>query len=343
MSSIRFAIAIVVLVVVPAAGLVWVQSQTADRLVELEPEPVALVIPVEERLDESQVAVSILGTWGESVGVVAPDWFGTVSGVSVQVGSEVASGDVVALIGGIDRMAWLSDAAFWRPLVVRDSGDDVAELQSMLTGLGFFEGEVDGVFGRDLEVSVKAWEASIGVVRPTGRFEPGYVVWFPEPEILVASVGLVNGAPAPGAGSVVLESAVPLSAVTLIDQDGRTVAPEGVWVLQVDDVQVEMVDGVVSPDGLEALGLVLDPEGNPSSGRIRIAEPTLEITIPATAVVAAADGSLCVYVPAGAEYEIRVITVGSGRVSTVDVSSGLAAGDEVLANPADMFDAPVCG
>jgi len=31
-----------------------------------------------------------------------------------------------------------------------------------------------------------------------------------------------------------------------------------------------------------------------------------------------------------------------GRVSLVQIASGLGSGDEVLVNPADIYDVPVC-
>jgi peptidoglycan hydrolase-like protein with peptidoglycan-binding domain len=335
-------LAILVLIAVPAGSLVWIQTQTEDRLDELEPEPVALVIPVDERVDDSQTAVTVVGTWGEPTQVLAPDWFGTVTLVSIAEGSDVGSEDSIARIAGVDRIAWQSVEAFWRPLARRDTGDDVVELQTMLTALGFYEGKADGEFGRDLETSVKEWEASIGVVKPAGRFDPGYVVWLPSESILVASAELVEGAPAPGAGTVIVESAVPLEAVTLTNQEGRTVSPEGTWILQVGDVEVDIIDGVADPKGMAVLAGVLNQDDNQAAGRIRIAQPTTEITVPATAVVASQDGSLCVYVPADSGFVPQAVTVGSGRVSTVDIESGLVAGDEVLANPADVLDSPAC-
>ncbi len=328
----------------PAGALVWLQTQTEDRLEELDPEPVALVVPVEERVDDSQTAVTVTPTWGEPTQVLAPEWFGTVTEVTVAVDSELASQDIVARIGGIDRVAWHSDEAFWRPLSRRDAGDDVAELQTMLTTLGFYEGEIDGEFGRVLEDAVEEWEEAIGVVDPAGRFEPGYVVWIPEPSIEVAAVHLTNGAPAPSAGSVIVESAVPLEEVALTNVEGRMIAPEGQWILAIGDIEVELVDGEVTDDGLLELSTVLstDAQQNQASGRIRIASPEPSITVPATAVVAAEDGSLCVYVPDGTSFVPRTVTTESGRVATVDIATGLSAGDEVLANPSDVLDVPDC-
>lgn len=335
-------VAAVLVVAVPAGLLVWLRSETSERLSGLEPEPVPVVVAVESREVSDRRAVTVVPVWGEAPVVVAPGWFGTVTSVAVEAGRVVSSGDEVVGIDGVARVALTTPEPFWRRLGRRDVGRDVAMLEAWLVEAGFFEGEVDGLFGRDLTRAVKAWSETLGVVKPDGVFDPGWVVWLPEDGFVVAETPLRVGAPAPGAGSPVLVGATPLVEVSLRDQEDRRFAEEGEWVLEVGDVEVAVVDAAVTDEGLETLGSVLDPAQEFVSGRIRRAEPLAVLEIPATAVVADAEGATCVFVPDGDGFVARGVVLGGGRVSRVDVADGLEPGDEVLVNPQDVFDAPSC-
>lgn len=332
----------VLVVVVPAGLLVWMRLGSEDRLSGLEPDPVPILVSVESREVTDQTAVTVGSEWGDPVAVVAPPWSGTVTQVRVAPGDEIDSGDVVVRIDGVDRVAVATRDPFFRPLRLRDVGDDVGMLQQWLTDVGLFLGDVDGVFGSDLVNAVKALAESLGVVRPDGSFDPGWVVWLPGEPFEVASVGLSRGAPVPGGGVDVLVGPVPLVSVAITDQDGRPFGAEGVWVLEVGDVEVLVVDGGIDADGLSVLAGVLDPQEPAAAGRIRRQVPVETLEVPATAVVSNAEGNLCVFTPDGGMFSATAVVLGGGRVSRVEVDSGLSSGDVVLANPTDVFENPTC-
>ena len=314
-------VASVLVVAVPAGLLVWLRSSTVERLSGLEPEPVAVVVPVESREVSDRRAVT---------------------SVAVKPGVAVSSGDVVVSVDGVDRVAVATAEPFWRRLQRRDAGPDVAMLEAWLAEAGFYEGPLDGVFGRGLTAAVKAWAESLGVVKPDGVFDPGWVLWLPEDGFVVGEVTLRAGAPVPGAGAPVLVGATPLVEVSLRDQNDRRFVETGEWILEVGEVEVPVVDGAVTGEGLGVLESVLDPEEAFASGRIRRAEPLAVVEVPATAVVADAEGATCVFVPDGDGFVARGVVLAGGRVSRVDVAEGLEAGGEVLVNPQDVFDAPSC-
>jgi len=253
------------------------------------------------------------------------------------------SGGRVVKVDGVWRVAVASPEPFWRRLSRRDRGSDVTMLQGWLAEAGFFDGEADGVFGRGLQSAVKAWAESLGVVKPDGSFDPSWVVWLPAGSFPVSEVTVEVGSPAPSAGSPVLEGATPLVEVTLRDQNDRRFVEEGRWVLAVGDVEVGVVDGQVTAEGLATLAGVLDPAESFASGRVRREAPVKVLEVPATAVVANREGATCVFVPDGSGgFKVRSVTLAGGRVSRVDVAEGLTEGDEVLVNPQDLFDAPTC-
>lgn len=336
------AVVALLVVAVPAVLLVWMRVRTEDRLSVLVPDPVPVVMPVESREITDQKAVTVESEWGEPAVVTAPSWFGTVTRVDVTPGDAIASGDVVARVDGVDRMVVVSSDPFWRRLRRGDTGDDVVMLQQWLIDAGFLDGEVDGDFGPDLRASVKAWAVSLGVAKPDGMFDPAWVLWLPHEPFGVASVEIARGVPAPGPGSEVLTGPVPLVSVSLADQNGRSFTSDGVWVLTVGGVDVSVVDGVVDVDGLATLASVLDPVQPTVTGRIRRAERVETLEIPATAVVSNAVGTLCVFLPDGDGFAPTPVELSGGRVSRVNVASGLSRGDDVLVNPADVLEAPSC-
>jgi len=338
---VMFIVAVLV-VAVPAVLLVWMREGTEDRLAGLEPDPVPMVMPVERREIWDQTAVTVAGVWREPDVVSAGSWIGTVTRVDVSPGDTVASGDVVMRIDAVDRVAVVSSDPFWRPLRRGDTGGDVVMLQQWLTDAGFFDGEVDGVFGSDLRASVIAWAVSLGVVKPDGTFDPAWVLWLPQEPFVVASVEIARGVPAPGPGSEILTGPVPFVSVSLTDQNGRSLTPDGAWILTVGGIDVYVVDGMVDVDGLATLASVLDPEQPAASGRIQRAEPVETLEIPATAVVSNAAGTLCVFVPDGDGLSPTPVELSGGSASSVNVASGLSQGDVVLVNPTDVFEAPVC-
>jgi peptidoglycan hydrolase-like protein with peptidoglycan-binding domain len=333
----------VLIVAVPAGLLVWLRSETSDRLSELEPEPVPLVLPVEVRQVSDQQPLSIETVWGEAPVVVAPAWSGTVAAVEVASGDVVASGDPVVQVDGVTRVAVATVEPFWRPLARRDSGQDVAALQEWLARDGLYNGEIDGVFGSGLAAAVKAWAESIGVAKPDGTFDPSWVLWLPEDPFVVSSVEVGTAMPAPGAGSPVLRGAVPLQSATLRDQGNQVFAGEGQWTLLVEDAEIAVVDGELASQGMETLADVLDPEEPFAPGEIRRVTPVEVLEVPATAVVANARGETCVFVPDDSGgFVPREVTLAGGGVSRVDVADGLGPGDQVLMNPQDLFDSPTC-
>ncbi len=218
----------------------------------------------------------------------------------------------------------------------------MANLQRLLHRLGYYDGEADGEFGRSTERAVEAWASSLGVVKPSGVFDPGWVVWLPvEPfvvELLETRVGLA--APAPG--MVLLSGPVPLELVRISTSEGAPAAVRGEWILETAGEKFRVLDGELIDADRVRLGELLDPGTTDLSGQIRRSDPPSVIEIPATAVLSGRDGSLCVFVPSDAGFEPRPVVLGGGRVSRVNVVSGLAPGDEVLFNPADVLPSPQC-
>lgn len=88
---------------------------------------------------------------------------------------EVSFGEVVYTVGDTPVRAIESDTPLWRDLSRGTRGDDVRILQTLLTSLEHFDGEVQGTFGPSTETAVKRWQKAEG--RPqTGVVQRGEMV-----------------------------------------------------------------------------------------------------------------------------------------------------------------------
>lgn len=336
------AVVAVLLVVVPAAVLVWVRLGVEDRLSGLHVAPPPLEVTAAFREDAGRVSVNVSVVWGDAGVVSAPRWFGLVTGVVVVPGAVVSDGDVLVVVDGVRRVAVVSEAPFHRSLFVNDRGDDVVMLQAVLERFGYLTVSTDGVFRQSTLVAVRSWAADLGVPGTVSGFDPGWVVWLPGSGFEVASVNAVVGSPAPGLGEPLLVGARVVEELVLSPFDGARVVLPGAWELEVSGVVVPLIDGEPDAAGLAELAAVLHLDTDVISGVVRLAVPRVVMDVPASAVVAGGDGVVCVYRPDGDGYVAVPVVLGSGRGGTVEVVSGLSDGDVVLANPGDVLTAPSC-
>lgn len=331
------------LVVVPAVLLVWLRAGVRDRLdeVSVQPDPVLLEVANRSGIQERPVTVEL--RWGEPPPLLAPSWIGTVTRVDMRPGERVRTGEVLLTVDAVARVAAHTPVPFWRPLASSDVGPDVAALQKLLGRLGFFQGAVDGRFGQELEGAVKAWAETLGVARPTGTFDPGWVVWLPRPSFLLVSIDVSVGAPAPPQGSVIATGPLPLTEATLRTPDGSPIEVDDQWVLEVQGVEFQLTRrGGVRQLGLKRLAETAEAGTESVAGMIRPKHPRPVIEVPATAVMSNKDGDICVWVQKSNSFESRPVTLGGGRVSLVEVEGGLAQGEQVLVNPAEILEDPAC-
>lgn len=288
------------------------------------------------------MAVLVEPVWEPAPIASAPPWSGTITRVEARAGNPVSSGDVVARVDEVDRLAFATADPFWRPLGKGDTGTDVSMLQALLTEQGFYDNTVDGVFGSRMEASIKLFESTLGVVEPTGVFDPGWLIWLPENPLTPVTIDLPRVTPAPAAGTPILIGPTRLATATLLDQAGGVVDIEGSWRLDIDDVTVDLSDGRIDESALETLSGVLDQEDVQIPGTITRAQPVTILEIPVTAVVSNASGEMCVFVPEGDGYLPRTVELADGQVSWVQVVAGLTTADRILVNPSDILSSPSC-
>lgn len=353
MTTTRLSIAVAV-VLAFAAALAGAYLLVLDRPTpeSIAPKRQAFIVPSEARtiIEARPANVRVEALPGHEV--YAPAWSASLVLQSfVAPGSVLETGAPVALIDGVVRVAAATPLPFYRPLEFGDEGDDVAMLNDLLIALGYLDALPTSpvAYGFTTDAAVTAWASHLGVVDPDGSFDPGWVVWLPVAPLQVARISLYPGAPPPAPGTPLLRGPAEVIAAAVESANpGTTLSFEAevayVFVSGEERFSIDTTTAGITPTDLPRLASLLPTdEGQPQiSGLVERAEPLKVVAIPATAVQVGPSGELCAWVPVGTRYEARPITVASSRSGVTNVLTGLAAGDDVLANPAAVIERPAC-
>lgn len=336
---------VLVAIVTGAAALGWWAGTTVASPPEDPIEPVA---EIEYTVAEGEVGRSL------SFGAVA-EWDRTLvgrnqaPGVVTEVvadGTPLAAGAVTARVDLRPVVVAQGDVPMFRDLARRASGPDVVQLQALLTELGFYAGELDGVFGAGVRSAVQAWQDSMGV-EDDGVVRRGDLVFVPElPARLVVASDLEVGTPLSGGEPLLFRLApAPVFAIRLapeqrdvvpLDADVRVAYPDGVWDAVIASVSEPLDEGILelaltAPDGGPVCGDECAEwvaiEGRTVLGAEIVVEPTVAgPVVPGAAIRTRPDGAPYVVLDGGAEQEVTVLGASDG-LAVVD---GVEAGDVVI-------------
>lgn len=345
----RIVSAAVVVVVVAAAGLAgWWAASVAltppeDPLQGQTPTEISYEVGIETI--QRELRFETLAEWTTLDGP-ANRAAGTVTDVAVGPGDTVAAGDRLYAVDLRPVVVAEGATPMFRDLRQKVEGPDVAQLQALLVGLGFLEGEADGVFGASTRRAVQAWQESLGL-DDTGVVGIGDVVFLEGlPRPVVPGEGIVTGRQVAGGeeGLRLLPDAprfwIPLSPEqrTLVPSEAPLVVeyPGGTW----DAVTAEVVDAT---RGVGIEYVLIAPDGGPVCGdectaavpvtstaefevRVVVIPETTGPGIPVAAIRSGADGDLFVRLGSGEERPVSVAE-STGGTAIVD---GIDAGDVVL-------------
>lgn len=352
---------VLALVAAPAYGAWWVVER-ARSSVEVVPPPVwVAATSVGESTTEATVVVA---TWERQPDVVAPAWTGLVQQVLLGPGDLLSNGSPVALVDGIVRIAVQTEVPISRVLERGARGPDVSALNGLLAARGLPASPED-TFGSSTAAGVEELAEQLGA-GDTEVFDPGWVLYLPLPNAVVASVALAVAQPVPdlGASVVAVEPlllsarAVPAEAAPEPDSGtdplvsapagGRPVEPIPLdpalfyqdlpagTVVEAGEVELGAMgeDGALSPEALGVLAEVIEPGASRLPALLREPSPAGAVTVPSAAVVTDPTGATCVLrrdgpgsAPVSAAVDVLDSFLG---VSTV---VGIEPGVEVLVNP----------
>jgi peptidoglycan hydrolase-like protein with peptidoglycan-binding domain len=167
----RVVLTLALVAVIAAAGIGWAAGthikSPAQVASEAEPpEPSLITVPVVKMVIANDVVTRGTVRFDEPETVQAsapadPELSPVVTWVP-GVGDELDEGSVLYELAGRPTFALQGDLPLFRTVKPGDEGEDIEQLQTALTRLGFDPGIVDGVYGPDTEAAVKAFYESQG-------------------------------------------------------------------------------------------------------------------------------------------------------------------------------------
>jgi peptidoglycan hydrolase-like protein with peptidoglycan-binding domain len=297
---------------------------------------------------ERSLSFTAVGEW-----VLSPVGWNGSSGVVTSV--ELGPGDSVGVgdaLYSVDlRPAIIAEGVIpmFRSLALRSEGADVAQLQELLSELGFYQGEPDGSFGGSTRTAVKKWQDSLGV-DDDGVVQAGDIVFVPSlPARVVLADTVSVGARLSGGEEVVLlvpdapVFTIPLAAeqasLVPLSADVEVVFGAGVWEATIDravEIEFGQLDLVlIGSDG----GSVCTSEcvewvdlEDPTSFRaiIIIIPETTGSAVPVAAIGTDPGNNTFVILADGSLRPVTIIESANGLA----IVEGIDAGTEILI-PAD--------
>jgi len=270
---------------------------------------------------------------------------GTVTSIEVGDGDSIASGQVLYTLDLRSVVAAQGEVPMFRPLELRTEGQDVQQLQGLLSALGFYGGEIDGVFGVSTREAVEDWQESLGL-DDDGVVQPGDVVFVAGlPARVVVSDEVSTGVQLSG-GEVVVSilpespdfhiplsqdqsSLVPLSAAIEVEYG------EGVWRGRID----RAVEGQQNQLDLILTG----PNGGPLCGEncaewvdltaptdfqanIIVVPETSGVGVPVAGIVSDPGNDTFVKTPAGGMIPVEIVASADGLA----IVEGLESGTQII-------------
>ncbi len=336
-------VVLAVLLVVPVLLLAgWWAVARADNPTHAAAPVRPLLVPVTHQDVRAQTTVSV--TVGDLPGREASTAAtGTVT-AAPQPGAVLDNGVVVLRVNDKPVRAFVSTTPPWRALAPGDKGPDVTRLQQYLSALGYDTGRPSETFGAGLRRAVVRFNQDAGLGKDVATFDPATVVWVgPEP-LTVAESLVTEGGPL-GPGTPVLRGPARPGAVAVSEPQGgiATLGDFGAQAqLIVGEAKVGYVPGsgsISAPADVAALRAALAPASQGTAQvTATVAQPVA--TVPASALVQGANGTLCVYEDPQAT-PVTVTPVGGG-VGALDLPADFPL-SSVLSNPGRVSLDVACG
>jgi hypothetical protein len=324
-------------ILLPVAIFVYLTSASAQvPLVGYH----AVWSPVRSNDQPVSTTVQLNLQWNDNLSLVAPAWSGVVQGVDIPVDGVVKSGDPIAVVGGITRLAFHSSVPFSGTIAQNSTGVEVESLNTLLRKRGLPAGttQYNSATTRGVELLAK----QLGVPNAVHgiSFDPGWIVYLGSAQVHVTTIHLSIGSPAPPQGTVIgkVPSTIASAYISSVPTN-PAIAPtklsaKSTETLTVSDTPVGLNPdhSTVSSAGLATLLPLVKVDAPTIQAALNSPPTTGEWTLPSSAVFTGANGGLCVRArDAGKQRSVPVSLAGQG-FGTVTVRAHLSARESVLLN-----------
>lgn len=320
-----------------AAGLALAVWGLADSPLDSGAPAEAVIASVEsaQRRDNSTVTATF--TDAESFGVKTQS-SGTVTSLALATAREPMQGTVAMEVDGKPVTAYVAAAPLYRDIAREMEGSDVVTAQRLLVDLGYLDGVdgVDGKAGYATERAIKAFNKDHGYGDANATLAASSLLWIPDSSDAPAALSVrVGDMLSPGLELYTTSTGTASYILNLEPTKADRV-------VTLNDLTIELPAGMTQITDAEAVAALkerLVHATNPTVA-VSLAEPRTVGTIPASAIISDADGTVCFFPGMGGD-PIQV-DLGSGSTGLVDVDPELI-GQSVIVNPREVMDAPTCG
>lgn len=267
---------------------------------------------------------------------------GTVTSVRVGAGQELQAGDVLYAVDLRPVVVAQGDVPMFRPLSEGTTGDDVAQLQTFLRGLGLYKAGNTGTYNSVTTAAVKAWQKSLQLPQD-GSVQRGDLLFVPnlplraslDEAIVKRGANLAGGEPVLSglSSSPNFKIAITDSQSSLLATGKRVevTSPSGaLWEAFITDRTKSDAGLFVNLSGKDGTSICADAcsevpvEGEALfSSKVVIVEQTTGLIVPSSALVTGNDGSIAVVSLDGTRYPVQVTASAQGMSVINGVDEGL--------------------
>jgi peptidoglycan hydrolase-like protein with peptidoglycan-binding domain len=267
---------------------------------------------------------------------------GTVTTVGVEDGAYVSEGQVLYSVDLEPVVAAQGSIPSFRDIGNGSEGEDVVQLQSFLSRLGFYSAKADGKAASKTIAAIRAWQKSIGV-EETGVMTHGSILYLPVlPTRVIVDSEIVSVGSSLAGGEKAVQSygtspefflavsdaqAAEITAGTRVEISG----PNKVWQARTSSQETDPDIGVIisligqdsesicAPDCAD---VPIDSDSEFSSTAYIVEEST-GLTAPTSALKSDANGNAVLVDVDGGEHAVTVLATARGIALIEGVEAGL--------------------
>ena len=268
---------------------------------------------------------------------------GLVTGIKYTPETDIAEGDALVVIDGIDVRAHRGTVPFYRELSAGSKGADVVELARYLKAVGVANAAADPAkpLGPVLTAAIESYQKKVGA-EVDGVFRPGYVIHFDEAATRLGAPLVTIGRPI-SAGEELSEPYRIAIAGSFTDVEGTALVmavPPPYALSSPTGFSHEVAGGALEGSDAEALRRAMldakitsnpaadgDPRVQFSGLTLGVAQPVKTGAVTASALYASAAGNFCVFTLADGAPVSSATATALTSASTLEGEVSLAAVD----------------
>ncbi len=323
-------------------GAVLWEIGAPDKVNELEAEGGLLTTtPALERIQYRTVGRLLLEWEDVETLVASPDLAGVVTSIEFISGELDHDSTIVPLLTVNNRSVSLlrGERPFYREIGIGSEGDDVAGLQRLLKGAGFLDSDtaVSGRVGPVTRDAIRKMNEQLNVpADELSTFDPSWFLWLaPGDDFVAADIGVNVGNRLVGSDLLFTAQRVVESARVTVESGTDLTNDE--WVMRIPGVdETFALEGDMVVD-TEVLASQLEPDTTDLQVEIQRSVAVEVLSVPASAIAVAADGTTCLLRLDGTDGQIEVrVSVRSSQAgrTLLDHDPGLV-GAQYLADASE--------